>query len=1369
MSLQSGKDTTGCGAKVFPCRTISYAVHLVSAGSVVFIDGRGTSWQRSYTCQPHEKEHRGIYVRKNTSFISTISRAHIACSHGNVWIVDGSGVKEGIHVNFKGLAFKNSSFHFRGASANIKDCTFQETKHPVLDFSTVKLDSFGLTIENVLFQQNMVCIMVESNKTRKGDISVDIRNSVFKKNGDIFSFCSSILWLNSNNDDMNVEIRNVSFNKNWLCKNGMIFVNNEHGTTNTFLFEVRLVDSHSKLGHPGSMFWLTSGNMNVTIAYTRVFRSTCRFLQAATQAIRINVSNTEVEDFIIISSEDGGLFNIEASQRCNMSVIHSVFRNGIAKNTHGGVVSVVAPTSTIFILNSTTLNVSNENYIGYGYGGALYVKSYVNVSLNILNSSFFDNLSNSGGAISVFGRISVTVMNSMFIANRALESGGSIYLFLYSKSTIKLQNSSFNRNSAYTDGGAIYIRTHFGIPTSNFVATRVDFIRNTAAAGAVATLRLYSTNFTISFQEARVVRNVAKYADVLVLDHIPINGAIVHLVVSNCVFTGNRARYGTIGFKGRYNIICQNSAFHSNSADYRCGALSLDLKDSILKVVNSTFVNNSCDTTGGGAIGFHVINNTKTIITDSRFFNNTAFDGTGGAISVLASTDQINTTNCRDPFNARSFVYLNSLEFYKVHFQGNIAKNGNALYIFNSFVTLKSCLVIDNLGYASGSQLVTYGTTKLKIYNSVFKETTAKVSLYGTEYVFSSFLGIYSDGSLVVNNSTFDQTTQSNKPLIVVSKMGLPEFDNSSLMTCPQGFSLTNFDNSYMRDELYGCTTSVTSIRLFCQQCNSKFYSIQFGQSKGLNINKGFVCSPCPYGANCLSSVKSKDDFWGYKSGFHPPTLTFIRCPVDYCKSPKPGSDSYNACQGKRSGVMCGTCSRGYTETLLSTRCTLAKDCKQYWFWIALLFFICLTAFLLIFKPPVITFLVKQVLWIKNLSGRQALFSGEVRHENKQYSYFVEITFYFYQMSQLFLSSLSSEEYSKTIILPFLLALFNFQFSISEKSCPFVGLMPHTKKLFKIVPVLATMTVIYIIYGFHYIFSRVRGTHSPSLAPYLAASVRTLFLSYTVLATVSIQLIRCININAETRWFYNGNVVCYQWWQYAAVLFNSIFVLPFMLILAWASYKLHKQAITLKQLLIGFILPLPSLVFLLFSMKFSPGINHVEQTANLEVLQKMLLTPFREPRALHWKSIMIARRLVLVLLFCFINETSYKLFWMTTTCLLALFHHLSVKPFKHKWVNNLESVSLLFLVVLGFINLYKTVLVESSVRQTDSVKAIQWLEVVILAIFPASIFLLFSVAIISLFVRFCHWFYGSLCRRLFKMESRDRTQLLDICENFYYE
>ena len=255
VSLLVGKDTTSCGSQASPCRTISYAVQLVSAGSVVYIDGRGTSWQRSYTCQSHEKVHHGIYVGKNTSFISTISRAHIACSHGNVWIVNGRKVKGGIHVNFKGLAFRNSSFYFGDASANITDCTFLETKHPVFNFSAVELESFELTVQNVLFQKKMVCIIVESNKTRKSDISINIKHSVFENNGDMISSWSSILWLNSNNDDINMGIGNVSFNKNSLGKNGMVFLKNKHGKINAFLFETLLVQNgYHKLNQISKFF-----------------------------------------------------------------------------------------------------------------------------------------------------------------------------------------------------------------------------------------------------------------------------------------------------------------------------------------------------------------------------------------------------------------------------------------------------------------------------------------------------------------------------------------------------------------------------------------------------------------------------------------------------------------------------------------------------------------------------------------------------------------------------------------------------------------------------------------------------------------------------------------------------------------------------------------------------------------------------------------------------------------------------------------------------------------------------------------------------------------------------------------------------------
>ena len=81
------------------------------------------------------------------SIFSTGSRAHIACSQGNFWMVDGSG------------------------------STFEETKLSALNFSIVELDWFELTLDNVLFQQNVGCMVVSSNRTRKGHVFINVKDS----------------------------------------------------------------------------------------------------------------------------------------------------------------------------------------------------------------------------------------------------------------------------------------------------------------------------------------------------------------------------------------------------------------------------------------------------------------------------------------------------------------------------------------------------------------------------------------------------------------------------------------------------------------------------------------------------------------------------------------------------------------------------------------------------------------------------------------------------------------------------------------------------------------------------------------------------------------------------------------------------------------------------------------------------------------------------------------------------------------------------------------------------------------------------------------------------------------------------------------
>ena len=228
-----------------------------------------------------------------------------------------------------------------------------------------------------------------------------------------------------------------------------------------------------------------------------------------------------MKDFINFHS-GGGVFDIDASHKCNISLISSSFRNGRnPRSRYGGVVSVRSPIlTTITIQNSTIQHISIKNNMGYGWsqGAAIYitfVKSVYSddiVSLNILNSSFLDNLSQNGGAIAVIGRVSLTVINSIFMRNKARDQGGSFYFKLNSNSTVNLQNVSFVENSAGKYGRSIYFSPSFDMVSIVATFKDVNFTRNDAgAAGGAIGVRLWP-NLEITFKKVRFVENTAPYS-----------------------------------------------------------------------------------------------------------------------------------------------------------------------------------------------------------------------------------------------------------------------------------------------------------------------------------------------------------------------------------------------------------------------------------------------------------------------------------------------------------------------------------------------------------------------------------------------------------------------------------------------------------------------------------------------------------------------------------------------------------------------------------------------------------------------------------------------------------------------------------------
>jgi len=97
-------------------------------------------------------------------------------------------------------------------------------------------------------------------------------------------------------------------------------------------------------------------------------------------------------------------------------------------------------------------------------------------TMEINRSVFFDNAATQGGAIKNYGILTIT--NSTFEDNTAVNYGGAIYNTLGSASNMELtiENSTFTGNTATNyDGGAIYTESHGGVNVTNST-----FFNNTA-------------------------------------------------------------------------------------------------------------------------------------------------------------------------------------------------------------------------------------------------------------------------------------------------------------------------------------------------------------------------------------------------------------------------------------------------------------------------------------------------------------------------------------------------------------------------------------------------------------------------------------------------------------------------------------------------------------------------------------------------------------------------------------------------------------------------------------------------------------------------------------------------------------------------
>lgn len=847
------------------------------------------------------------------------------------------------------------------------------------------------------------------------------------------------------------------------------------------------------------------------------------------------------------------------------------------------------------------------------------------------------------------------------------------------------------------------------------------------------------------------------------------------VIVDNCLFTGNRG--GLRVSQMRNTSIYLTNTLFSQHTDKSSLVLEFD-SFSVATIENitvekSVIVNDNSLKSAAVYITLHTEGNNSVKISDSVFKENSAAKGVG-ALIIDNAPDLLTSKGCKDPFNSTIdaysvFRYTNQIFFNNSVFENNIGQYTGAVLIFNGVTVFTNCIFINNFAdLRAGHLSIAGGSGGLKIYNCTFrqnKDTSQFVSGNSNNNVY--FLYSDSPGTLIIKDTLMDFTAPAMRvpSLVEIVKGGHVIIDNSSSILCPVGSRLyvDNYSHGSIARSLQtvdSCALVVKMYSIYCECCPNGFYSLQRGLANGTRAKKDFECLSCPFGADCSkNNIVNHPQFWGTLVKQDPPTLQFYICPPNYCDTPNdPKPLVYNGCHGNRSGVLCGACAEGYSETLFSTECRREENCHDAWFWPAAFLYSLLVAIFLVTKPPIVPILKSHILWFKKVDSKENAENTEdiLRDNHNEMSAdegYLKVVFYFYQVANLLFTSTTGQTIRGHFLVS-VTSIFNFQVRTSSSGfgCPFPGLTVVTKELFSVFGVFAVVLFIFLIYGARQLWAHLRQSQHPSLAPHLAAATEVVLLGYTTLATSAFKLLTVARMGTgkDLRLFFDGNIVFFTWWQYVLLALVIVYVIPFVGLLFWGACWLNEKCITAREFLIASVVPLPFLLYwAIWRRKRDWSGNSHEKPQESEecvAVMKVLYGPFRAPKdehaqrgTLYWESILIGRRLILIILYAFINNASLRLLMLTMVCVFAAVHHIMWSPYKDYKANKLETVSLITLIIFGLFNTVQATFITSGVRFWGPIRtyliALGWIQACLLLLLPLVLIIAVIFAVLSQVVR----------------------------------
>ncbi|XP_046848223.1 uncharacterized protein LOC124441801 [Xenia sp. Carnegie-2017] len=499
-----------------------------------------------------------------------------------------------------------------------------------------------------------------------------------------------------------------------------------------------------------------------------------------------------------------------------------------------------------------------------------------------------------------------------------------------------------------------------------------------------------------------------------------------------------------------------------------------------------------------------------------------------------------------------------------------------------------SCRFYDNRMGKDPSQAImkVLGTTRVIFKNCRFKNwqsDTAATQFYvqGTSPVYFKGENLFLFNALNMGQTVFMRSSLKTNSLLFIK--------GNFTIVCPHGYTLTFEKHCIVQGSYIVCRY----LYVQCNECPPKTYTLE--RSIFTNTNSNDVqCMQCPRGGICSGGIlSSQPNFWGYRSHS---SITFAQCPPGYCCNLS-HCPTYKGCQGNRTGTLCGRCLKGMSDSLLSTSCTLNGNCSLRVFIPSAIALLIVYLIFFLFHNDINRFFKESLHIYGGIFGRRHLQSAKRRSSG-----LLKIFFYYYQVFHLlrsvvgrgkrniFLTKLEDDVLRVVHLIPV---------DFSSFTCPFPNLQPIQKELI----IHSIGYCLLVLLGLVFLFTKIilmslrrhenvdneltMLVRNFSSLPSSSTFKSRIFSAYTYVALLMyasstklcLSLLHCVRIGDDDVLFLDGNVKCYQPFQYVLIGYVTSSVLPFCLVPVLGAYLLKTDQISVAQFCFSCLIPLPFCCF----------------------------------------------------------------------------------------------------------------------------------------------------------------------------------------------